>query len=127
MNMSVDHPGVPATRVMSRALVAAVIAAVMGSAASANVHSTSAGRAIYMRGCVACHGADGSGAMPGIPDLSAAGGALSKPDDQLLASIIGGVESDGAPISMPPRGGDETLTEKEAALVLAFIRETFTR
>ena len=44
-----------------------VISSLMIVAVSANAETKSedVGEAVYMRGCVTCHGDDGAGAMPG--------------------------------------------------------------
>ena len=81
--------------------------------------------AVYSRSCIACHGADGAGAMPGIPDLTDSNGPLMKSDTELLKSILDGVETPAAPTPMPARGGDEDLTDAEARLVLQYIRHQF--
>lgn len=81
------------------------------------------GETIYMRGCVVCHGDDGAGAMPGIPDLGGDDGPLKKSDAELLSNIMNGLESEAS--SMPPKGGDDALTGAEAILVLEYMRNTF--
>jgi len=68
------------------AIVATVFAP--GGAALAGSPGAAAGAKVYERACVACHGTDGVGAMPGIPDFCILGGPLDKPDNALLASII---------------------------------------
>ncbi|MDA1089573.1 MAG: cytochrome c [Proteobacteria bacterium] len=83
------------------------------------------GAAVFARSCIACHGIDGAGAMPGIPDLTDQKGALSKSDKVLLKSIVNGIDSGSSPTPMPAKGGDETLTEAEARLVLDYIRREF--
>lgn len=83
------------------------------------------GEAIYMRGCIVCHGDDGSGAMPGIPDLGGESSVLSKPDAELLSNIMNGFESEVSTMPMPPKGGDDELTQAEAKLVLEYMRRAF--
>jgi mono/diheme cytochrome c family protein len=65
--------------------------------------------------------------MPGIPDFTVAHGPLSKPDEALLESIVNGMPEGAGPTPMPPRGGDETLTDAEARLVLKYIQRAFDR
>jgi len=93
--------------------------------AIAETHGVHQGEAVYAQSCIACHGSDGGGAMPGIPDLTAGNGPMSKPDDVLLKSILEGIETGEGPMPMPARGGDENLTEAKARLVLEYIRRTF--
>ena len=100
-------------------------ASAMGIAEAAAANELGAGRDIYNRSCVACHGSDGTGAMPEVPSLMAPDGPLFKPDDVLLRSIVDGVDKPGSPLPMPPKGGDPDLTEEGARQVLEFIRAEF--
>ena len=84
-----------------------------------------AGRTIYSQTCIACHGANGKGAIPGGADLTKGGGALSKPDEALLNSIIDGFQSPGSALAMPPNGGNPTLTQEDVKAVLAYLRAEF--
>ena len=93
--------------------------------AIAGTHGTHQGEAVYAQTCIACHVSDGGGAMPGIPDLSEGSGPMSKPDEVLLKSILEGIESGTAPMPMPAKGGDGTLTEAKARMVLKYIRREF--
>ena len=83
------------------------------------------GRGVYLKSCVACHGTDGAGAMPGVPDFTDSKEPLSKPDSALLKSIMEGVEGSTAPTPMPPKGGDSEFTEKDARNVIEYIRSEF--
>lgn len=83
------------------------------------------GRRIYEETCVACHGADGKGALEGVPDLTGANGRLAKSDDALLRNMIEGFQSPGSPMPMPPKGGNPGLTDQDMADVLAYIRRTY--
>lgn len=93
---------------------------------TAPVMSQERGQAIYLQQCLVCHGADGTGAMPGVPDLTEPSGVLSKADELLLGSLINGVQRPGAPLLMPPKGGNPALTETDMQDVLIFIRREFT-
>ncbi len=93
--------------------------------ASVETAAADAGAAVYARSCIACHGVDGAGAMPGIPDLTDRQGPLAKPEDVLLRSILDGIASGASPTPMPPKGGDEGLTEAEARMVLNYMRHRF--
>lgn len=55
------------------------------------------GSAVYDQTCAVCHGPDGAGAMPGVPDFNDPAGPLSKPDAVLLKSTIEGSTSPGSP------------------------------
>jgi len=90
-----------------------------------NVDTMRRGKAVYERGCVSCHGIDAEGAMPGVPDLTATGGPLSKGDAVLLKSLREGVQSPGSTMAMPPKGGNPTLTDGDLHDVLEYLRRTF--
>lgn len=42
------------------------------------------GQGIYAQTCVACHGADGKGTIPGVPDFTSEDSPLAKSDTELL-------------------------------------------
>jgi len=83
------------------------------------------GQAIYKQTCVACHGANGQGTVPGAANFTDEKGVLSKSDSVLLAHIINGFQSPGSPMAMPPRGGNPKLTDDDLKQTLAYIRQTF--
>lgn len=68
--------------------------------------AASPGQAVYERSCTPCHGADGKGALPGVPALGGKAGRLAKPDAVLLKNMIQGYRSPGSPMPMPAKGGD---------------------
>ncbi len=82
-------------------------------------------REVYDRVCVACHGQRGRGTIPGAPDFSAGDGPLSKSDAELQQSILVGLRRAGAPLAMPPKGGDPSLTPAEAEGLVEFLRTEF--
>ena len=75
--------------------------------------------------CIACHGADGKGVLPGVPNFTDRIGRLSNPNSEFLAHIINGYQSPGSPMPMPPKGGNSALSDTDIASVLAYIREQF--
>ena len=83
------------------------------------------GKDIYFQTCVACHGANGKGALPGVPNFSRADGPLGKANEILHQNILLGYQSDGSPMAMPPKGGNPALTEADIASVLRYLREAF--
>ena len=80
------------------------------------------GRQLYDQTCAVCHGADASGAMPGVPDLTARHGVLTKPDPELLRSLVNGTQTPGVPLAMPPRGGNPALTDADLRATLDYLR-----
>lgn len=87
--------------------------------------STLSGKAIYDKTCIACHGADGTGSLPGVPDFTKQDGRLSKSDEVLLQNISDGFQSSGSPMAMPAKGGNADLTDADIKVVLAYLRESF--
>jgi cytochrome c5 len=82
---------------------------------------TSSGSAVYQKSCVACHGGDGKGIAPSIPDFTKKGGVLSKSSGVLLNNIIQGI---GA---MPAKGGNSSLSDEDMKAVLNYIQNTFSK
>lgn len=84
------------------------------------------GEQVYMGSCMVCHGDDGSGGMPGVPDLTG-NKALFNGDETLLVSRIkAGIATPGAAVSMPPNGGNPDLTVQQIELVLEYLRNILT-
>lgn len=106
-----------------RNLMFAVSATLAASAVLAD--ELARGREVYQGTCVACHGGDGAGVLPGVPDLSEKGGPLSKSDAVLLENITNGFQSPGSPMAMPAKGGDPSLSEQDIRAVLQYLRSEF--
>lgn len=83
------------------------------------------GQAIYSQSCVACHGADGKGVVPGAPEFSAKDGVLKSADSVLIDRITNGYQSKGSPMAMPPKGGNASLTAQDISDALTYIRKRF--
>ncbi len=83
------------------------------------------GRDIFFQTCIACHGPDGKGTLPGVPDFTSSTGPLSKSDDLLLKHIEEGFQSPGSPMAMPPKGGNPDLDSDDIKAALGYIRKTF--
>lgn len=86
---------------------------------------TATGKAVFSQTCIACHGADGKGAIPGVADLTDKDGSLGKTDSELIRNISDGFQSPGSFMAMPPKGGNPGLTEDDIRAVLTYLRETF--
>lgn len=83
------------------------------------------GAAVFNGTCIACHGSDGIGNIPGVPDLTGRAGLLSQDDTVLLKRMIEGFQSPGSPLAMPPRGGDPALSDADLKAVLEYMRKEF--
>lgn len=82
-------------------------------------------KTLYDLTCLACHGADGKGAVPGAPDFTSRPGVFASSDKQLLRSIMVGKTTPGKPIAMPPKGSNPGLDGEDAKRLIKYIRETF--
>lgn len=115
-------------RAISR-VAAALLASVLMSAALAGesdtAGDTAAGKAVYSQTCIACHGKNGKGALPGVSDLTKSDGPLAKTDEELMQSISNGLTTPGAALSMPAKGGIPSLTEDDIRAVLAYLRGAY--
>jgi len=80
------------------------------------------GGTVYEGTCVACHGADGTGAIGGLPDLA---DRLGKTDAELFDSVRNGFDGPGGIMPMPANGGNPNLTEQDVHDVIAYIRQTY--
>ena len=101
-----------------------------GSGGSVAAHDSGegtglSGKQVYEQTCLACHGADGTGSLPGAPNFSSPTGPLSKADDVLLDNIIGGYQTPGSPMAMPAKGGNPNLNAADVRAVLGYMRESF--
>lgn len=83
------------------------------------------GQALYSQTCIACHGANGEGTIPGVRDFTKADGPLSKSDEELVKSITNGVATPGAALTMPAKGGNPALTEADILSLVAYLRAEF--
>jgi len=106
-------------------IAAALAVGILMTSPASAAGDVTKGAEIFDGTCVACHGADGKGAFPGVPDFTIPGGRLSKPDSVLINHIDNGFESPGADMAMPELGGNEDLTEQDVKNVLAYLRATF--
>jgi len=90
-----------------------------------NAALIASGKDIYEGTCIACHGSNGKGDIPGTPNFTKSDGVLKKGDDELITNITYGFESPGSDMPMPAKGGNEELTDEEIKAVLAYIRHEF--
>lgn len=83
------------------------------------------GKALYEGTCIACHGQDGRGTIPGVPDLADPKGRLTQTDSVLKKHILDGFQSRGSPMAMPPKGGNPALSEADVDKLLRYMRDGF--
>ena len=83
------------------------------------------GKDAFAQTCIACHGENGKGVLPGIPDLTDKNGRLSKTDDELMHSLLNGLQSPGSPMAMPPKGGNESLSNGDLKNIIQYLRSAF--
>ena len=83
------------------------------------------GEEIYNQTCIACHGANGKGMVPGAPDFTKPDGPLAQSDEVLFKHITDGFMSIGSPMAIHPKGGNSSLTESDIRAVLQHMRKTF--
>ncbi len=98
---------------------------VFADSGTAKTGARLSGEAIYKQVCVACHGADGKGTLPGAPDFTSRKGPLAKTDKVLIKNITQGYQSPGSPMAMPAKGGKADLTAADIRAVLAYLRRRF--
>lgn len=84
------------------------------------------GLAVFSRQCVACHGANARGVSNLGPNLVGNGFIRSSSDDELRRLITSGrLREDPmnrTGLSMPPKGGNPTLTDRDIAALTAYLR-----
>jgi mono/diheme cytochrome c family protein len=93
--------------------------------ANENKGGAAAGEGIYAQTCIACHGADGKGPIPGVADFTAKDSPLSKTDEELVKNISEGFQSPGSFMAMPAKGGNPSLTEEDIRAVVKYLRSEF--
>ncbi len=87
--------------------------------------SSLGGSEVYTQTCIACHGENGKGTVPGAPNFTRSDGPLAQSDETLLSRIKLGFKSPGSAMAMPPKGGNMSLTDGDIKAVLEYLRETF--
>jgi mono/diheme cytochrome c family protein len=86
-------------RLLLRLILSVLTLAAPGISTAADGNAKA--KALYSNTCIACHGANGKGAIPGVPDL---GPRMTMTDDDLTNSILNGLQSKGSLMAMPPGG-----------------------
>ena len=78
-----------------------------------------AGHSIWSRTCRACHLLGVQGA-PAVTDFAQWETRLEKGKDVLAQRVINGIRGDDGKYRMPPRGGNERLTDEQVKLALDY-------
>ena len=102
-----------------------ILAAPLAASATQGGGSLENGRAAYEISCAVCHGAGGKGDIPGVPDFTKKGSSLSKSDQELFQNILNGYQSPGSFMEMPPKGGNQDLSEQDIRDIILYLREEF--
>ncbi len=83
-------------------------------------------RALYLRNCATCHGAQGQGMGRMGNTLVANAFIQERDDDALIAFLkVGRMPDDPANESkmlMPPKGGNPKLSDEDLRLIVSFLR-----
>ncbi|MHB1247779.1 MAG: c-type cytochrome, partial [Sulfuriferula sp.] len=114
-----------ATEMMSARLMVLAVASTAFVSFAATAGDLARGEVVYNGTCIACHGGDGAGNLPGVPDLTGKVGLLSQDDAVLLRRMADGFQSTGSPMGMPPRGGNPALSDADLKAVLKYMRKEF--
>lgn len=77
---------------------------------------------IYFSNCIVCHGDDGSGNMPGVPDLAENESLFRDSEQAIVERLKSGIQRPGG-IAMPPRGGNPGLTDEQLLSVLRYVKQ----
>jgi cytochrome c5 len=85
------------------------------------------GKVVFQETCFACHGNDGKGAFPGVPDFTDKDGVLSQSPDVLFKRIMEGFQTPGSPMAMPARGGNDDLTKQDIKDVIEYMKEAYNK
>jgi len=89
------------------------------------VNSAPRGENLYMHNCMVCHAADGTGAMPGVPDLEENSAWSTMNEIKLLTRLKQGIQKSDANIGMPAKGGNLDLTDKDLNEIIKYMRQSF--
>lgn len=94
-----------------------------GTQAARAQDAISAAADSYAQNCAVCHGDDGTGAMPGVPDLLARRTWSDYTTDELVKRIQQGIKTPASPSGMPPNAGNPALSEPDLRLAIEHLRK----
>jgi len=83
------------------------------------------GKALFESTCIACHGANLKGAIPGVPDLNTSG-RLAQSDEVLIDHIVNGFQSKGSSMAMPAKGGNPGLSMEDVRALVFYMHSVTT-
>lgn len=83
------------------------------------------GEQLYLENCMVCHGDDGSGAMPGVSNLTDNRAWSILPESQLITRLKQGIQKPGSAVTMPPKGGNADLTDTDLRMIIQYMRTEF--
>lgn len=89
------------------------------------VNADNSGETLYIQNCMVCHADDGSGAMPGVFDLEKNRAWSKITESKLLIRLNEGIQSSVSGVSMPPKGGNANLSDKDLKKIIRYMRESF--
>ncbi len=92
------------------------------STAAADSDDAAPGKSTYESVCIACH----SGAIDGIPalgDADAWAPRIDKGMDKLYDNAINGYQGEESGMMMPPKGGDDSLSDDEVKAAVDYMVE----
>ncbi len=92
---------------------------------STSVNAAARGEKLYLQNCMVCHADDGSGAMPGVSDLTENKAWSVIDEGSLLVKLNKGIQKQGATMSMPAKGGNPDLTDKDLKEIINYMRQSF--
>ena len=78
-----------------------------------------AGRSVWMGTCRNCH-LTGVGGAPAVTNATEWERRLAKGKEQLLQSVLQGVNAPDGSVRMPPRGGNSQLTDDQVKAALEY-------
>lgn len=125
MNRSIAALSIPCALVLAMLGIGHAFADHFHDASSA-APDKAHGEKLYNTTCVACHGNNGKGSIPGVPDLRGRDSRLAQKDlETLLHNVDAGYRSPGSMLAMPPKGGNADLSQQDLVDILNYMRKEF--
>jgi len=96
-----------------------------GNTQSGSEASNLSGSEVYAQTCIACHGSNGKGTVPGAPNFTDPQGVLSQSDELLFSRVKNGFKSPGSAMAMPPKGGNNKLNDADIRAVIEYMKKSY--